>query len=225
MTLVTNELELLARLTLAAFCGGIIGWERERHSQPAGLRTHTILTIGAALAMTLSIHVAQEARASGFQGDPARLAAQVISGIGFLGAGAIIRFGASIKGLTTATSLWTVAIVGMAVGAGYYLAGIYATVLVLITLTWLDQLEKRVVVRASTRSFTVHALDREGLVEEVRAAFAGGNAEVKSISLSKNVKANELTIKVLAKLRDKVPAHLLVEKLSAVPGCTHIGME
>ena len=220
-----TELEMLARLTLAALCGGVIGWERERHSQPAGLRTHTILTIGAALAMLLSTHVAHEARASGFQGDPARLAAQVISGIGFLGAGAIIRFGVNIKGLTTATSLWTVAIVGMAIGAGYYLAGLYATVLVLVTLTWLDQLEKKVVVRASTHSITVHALDRDGLVEEVRKALVDANAEVKSVNLSKNVNSNELTIKVIAKLRDKVPGHLLVERLSLVPGCTHIGME
>ena len=132
-----SELEILLRLLLAAGLGALIGYERERHGQSAGLRTHMILAVGAALAMTLSINLA-----SGSGSDPARIAAQVVSGIGFLGAGAILRYGTSIRGLTTATSLWTLAIVGLAVGAGQYLVGAAAAVFLLIILSLLDLIEK-----------------------------------------------------------------------------------
>ena len=110
-----SEGEILIRLGLAALLGMIVGFERERQNQPAGLRTHAILAIGSCLAMTVSINLAVQFVPYVPNGDPARLAAQVISGIGFLGAGAILRYGTNVKGLTTATSLWTVAIVGLAV--------------------------------------------------------------------------------------------------------------
>jgi len=100
-----SEGEILIRLGLAALLGMIVGFERERQNQPAGLRTHAILAIGSCLAMTISINLAVQFVPHVPNGDPARLAAQVISGIGFLGAGAILRYGTNVKGLTTATSL------------------------------------------------------------------------------------------------------------------------
>lgn len=122
------DIEVFLRLLVAAFLGALIGLDRERQNQPAGLRTHIILVTGAALAMTLSINMSMQFKALAPNGDPSRLAAQVLSGIGFLGAGAILRYGTSIKGLTTATSLWTMAVVGLAVGAGYIWVAVGTTV-------------------------------------------------------------------------------------------------
>ncbi len=108
-----SDQEIVIRVLIAAIIGALVGFERERQGQPAGLRTHIILVVGAALTMTLSINLAIQFRPYVPNGDPARLAAQVLSGIGFLGAGAILRYGPNIKGLTTATSLWTLAVVGL----------------------------------------------------------------------------------------------------------------
>lgn len=122
--------------------GGIVGLERELHDQPAGLRTHIILVLGATIAMCISINLSTQFHTVAANGDPERLAAQVISGIGFPGGGAIFRYGASVKGLTTAASLWTTAIIGLAVGAGYFIIGVAATACVLFVLIALDTLEK-----------------------------------------------------------------------------------
>jgi putative Mg2+ transporter-C (MgtC) family protein len=131
------------RLVLAAVAGGLVGAERARHAQIAGIRTHAILAIGAALTMLVSVAIATTAMRDGAGGvvysDPGRVAAQVISGIGFLGAGAIIRLGNSIRGLTTAASLWTVAGIGLAIGAGYYVGAAVATVLLIGVLDGVDR--------------------------------------------------------------------------------------
>ena len=123
-----TDLELLGRLLLAAVLGGAVGAEREVADQPAGLRTHMLLTIGACLFTLVSAY--------GFGGstDPSRLAAQVVTGIGFLGGGAILRHGLNVKGMTTAASIWATASLGVAVGAGRYLLAVGATALILITL-------------------------------------------------------------------------------------------
>lgn len=220
-----TEFEIVARLSLSALFGGLVGLERERHSQPAGLRTHTILAIGATLAMVVSLQIAAQARASGFLGDPARLAAQVVSGVGFLGAGAIIRFGSNIKGLTTATSLWTVAIIGLAVGGGYYLAATFTTAMLMFTLTIMDKWEKRVIVHTSTRTLTIRAADGPDVVERVRQELAAVDVEVKSQSFTKNIQSNEIVLKVVAKIRERANEQELIARLSTVPGCKDIGME
>ena len=111
------DYQIILRLLLAAGLGALVGLERELRGQFAGLRTYIILVTGAALSMTVSINLAIQFHPLAPNGDPARLAAQVVSGIGFLGAGAILRFGSHVKGLTTATSLWSMAMVGLAVEA------------------------------------------------------------------------------------------------------------
>jgi putative Mg2+ transporter-C (MgtC) family protein len=131
-----SDLELLGRLLLAAILGGAIGAERELNDQAAGLRTHMLLTIGACLFTLVSAH--------GFGGstDPSRLAAQIVTGIGFLGGGAIVRHGLTVKGLTTAASIWATASVGVAIGAGSYLLGVGGAVLVVGTLFGLRRVSK-----------------------------------------------------------------------------------
>lgn len=131
------ELTMIGRLILAAVLGGLVGFEREKHKHPAGLKTHTIVAIGACLMMLLSLYLGEKGS------DPGRIAAQVVTGIGFLCAGTIMRSGMSVKGLTTAACLWTSAGVGLAVGAGYWQAGIIATILTLIVITVLNKIEQK----------------------------------------------------------------------------------
>ena len=115
------------RLVCALIIGVVIGTERENAHRPAGIRTHMLVALGACAVMITSQLMFSQYHAMGSNSDPARLSAQVIAGVGFLGAGTIIREGASVKGLTTAASIWTVACLGIAVGAGYYYIGLMGT--------------------------------------------------------------------------------------------------
>jgi putative Mg2+ transporter-C (MgtC) family protein len=129
--------EVLLRVVLAGVLGGAIGAEREIREREAGLRTHMLVAVGAALFTIVSAYAWGDfefSTANGVTFDPTRIAAQIVTGIGFLGAGAIIRQGLSIRGLTTAASLWVVAAIGIASGAGYYSAAVITTVVVLVSL-------------------------------------------------------------------------------------------
>ncbi|MFA4992242.1 MAG: MgtC/SapB family protein [Candidatus Omnitrophota bacterium] len=135
-----NNTQVVVRLLAAALLGGMIGIERESHNRRiAGLRTHILVSVGSALIMLVSIYIF-EAYMGKAPVDPARIAAGVVTGIGFLGAGTIIRSGESIKGLTTAASLWAVSGIGLSVGCGFYIAGWTAAVIVLITLYLLKKI-------------------------------------------------------------------------------------
>jgi putative Mg2+ transporter-C (MgtC) family protein len=134
------RLDLLGRLVLAALLGGLVGLEREWSGKPAGFRTNLLICVGAALLTELSISVARAAGPPALA-DPGRIAAQIVSGIGFLGAGTIIQSRAGVVGLTTAATLWVVAAIGMAVGAGAYVEAVGATVLVVMALLVLGRVE------------------------------------------------------------------------------------
>jgi putative Mg2+ transporter-C (MgtC) family protein len=130
------QLDLALRLTVGLVLGAVIGFERELHRQPAGFRTHSLVALGAALFTVVS--------AFGFSGDlvdPTRIAAQIVSGIGFIGAGTILQYRGHIRGLTTAASLWSVAAIGTAAGAGLYIVALVGTVLILVILSILDRVE------------------------------------------------------------------------------------
>ena len=142
--------ELLIRLALAGALGGAIGLERELREREAGFRTHLLVAVGSALFTIVGaygFHDFLDSGANVVRADPTRIAAQVVTGIGFLGAGAIIRQGFSVRGLTTAATLWVVAAVGMAAGAGYYTAAVFTTALVLIALYPLRIMAYRALVR------------------------------------------------------------------------------
>src|SRR2546423_5652302 len=126
------------KLILAAILGGIIGLERELRDKPAGLRTNILICLGSTLFMSISTRVAEV-----LGGDPTRIAAQIISGIGFLGAGAVLHSHGFVMGLTTAATIWVVAGVGMAVGAGFYGTAVFAALMTIVTLTVLAVLETR----------------------------------------------------------------------------------
>lgn len=140
------EVEIIARLLLSVGLGAVIGIERESLNKSAGFRTHVLVAVGACLFMTISLSVpfvkyptdgAVDYRIA----DSSRIAAQIVSGIGFLGAGAIMRSGMNVRGLTTAASLWAIAAIGMAAGAGMYITAIFGTFLIYISLTYFAKLE------------------------------------------------------------------------------------
>jgi len=137
-----TQFDLVARLLLAAVLGGAIGVEREIHAHPAGMRTHLLVALGSALFTVLSIvgFPAPDGSAT----DPSRVAAQIVTGIGFLGAGAILKYGPSVRGLTTAASLWAAAGIGMAAGVGLPVIALAATLIALVSLWPLRLLSERI---------------------------------------------------------------------------------
>jgi putative Mg2+ transporter-C (MgtC) family protein len=193
-----SEWEIVLRLGLSAILGMVIGFERERQNQPAGLRTHTILAVGSCLAMTISINMSTQFMPT-VSGDPSRIAAQVISGIGFLGAGAILRYGTNVKGLTTATSLWTIAIVGLAVGAGHYFAAIATTVFLLIVLTLLNILEKKLIRVYTTINVVVSAKNNPGLLDDMKHGFEVLKKKVISVSIDRKYDNEITTVSLIVK--------------------------
>ena len=151
----TLRLDLLVKLLLAVLLGGIIGFERELAGKPAGLRTNILICIGAALLMDMSLRIGI---ADGKRiGDPGRIAAQIVSGVGFLGAGTIMQSQGMVTGLTSAATIWVVAAIGMAIGAGYYIEGIGAGLLVTFVLAGLGGLEHWVRRARRIASATVRA--------------------------------------------------------------------
>lgn len=159
VTLLSSVFKLLLSLTL----GALIGLERRQRGQVAGMRTFALISMGATLAMLVSIYIPQEYMGLK-NGDPGRIAAQVISGIGFLGAGAIIQMKGSVRGLTTAAGLWMTACIGLAVGSGMYLVGTIAALLILLVLRILDQLERRLLKGQEQKIVRVKV---RGIVEDI----------------------------------------------------------
>lgn len=176
----TLEWEMALRLLTSAILGGFIGYEREAHQKSAGLRTHILVSIGSCLIMILSIKIYTSVQ--GFtNADPTRLAAQVVSGIGFLGAGSIIKDGPTVKGLTTAASLWVVSGVGLAVGSGYYMGAIMTTGLVFLTLAILSRVENKDY--KSIVSFLVTTVDMPGQIGEIGSYLGEQEIHIRDIKI------------------------------------------
>ena len=160
--------DLLGRLALAVLLGGIVGVERELSGKPAGLRTNILICLGSALLMDLSITVG--VMDDGRIGDPARIAAQVVTGVGFLGAGTIMQARGEVVGLTTAATIWVVAAIGLAVGAGHRAEAIAAALLVTLVLTALGWLERWMLSFRRVVNGTIH-MRRDARFEEISPIF------------------------------------------------------
>jgi putative Mg2+ transporter-C (MgtC) family protein len=213
-----SETNILLRVLVAAVLGALVGWQREIHHQPAGLRTHIILVVGATLCMTLSINIAQQFRTTALNGDPGRIAAQIVSGIGFLGAGAIIREGFTVKGLTTATSLWTMAVVGMTVGIGYYLTSGAVTLLILLVLTVLNSFEKRYIHPHLEIAVTLKAEDRKGMLEDIKKVLMEKDRRIISLAIRRNLEDRNLAIEADIDTTQGDPTDSLLDDLSNIKG-------
>jgi putative Mg2+ transporter-C (MgtC) family protein len=196
-----DSLDVVFRLGLAALLGGAIGLERELREREAGLRTHLLVSVGAALFTLVSAYAWADWRFSTAEGlvfDPTRIAAQIVTGIGFLGAGAIIRQGLSVRGLTTAASLWLVAAIGMAAGAGWWQAATIATAGALLTLWPLRALAHRLVVRLrpEDEQRVVVELGAAQGAAPVLAALEGIGGRVSQFQLSDTRDGRELVLTV-----------------------------
>ncbi len=180
-----SEGELFLRLTLACILGGVIGYERQSRRKSAGLRTNILVCLGSCLIMVLSEALYQNVEGR-TNADPARLAAQVVSGIGFLGAGAIMKEGLTVTGLTTAACLWVVAGVGLAVGSGHYSAALFATALVFGTLGALSRLDEWVK-HERNLFLTIQTTDRPGQLMHINSCLEDLQLKVRGVK----VKADE----------------------------------
>ena len=177
----------LFRLALAAALGGVIGFERELRDREAGLRTHMLVCLGSALFTIVSAYGFHEFLVSGDQvvrADPTRIAAQIVTGIGFLGAGAIIRQGVSVRGLTTAATLWVAAAIGIAAGAGYYPGAVLGTAVTLLALWPIRVLAYRVLqeIRPTERSIVVE-LRAEAKVAQLLEMLEEQGAKIEHFQL------------------------------------------
>ena len=159
-------LQICMRLFCAMIVGIVIGTEREYTHRPAGMRTHILVTLGACSVMITGQLIFSQYHPFGASPDPARLAAQVITGVGFLGAGTILREGPNVKGLTTAASLWSVACLGIAAGAGYYIVALIGMVFIFITLTLFETIQNKLIKPKPVRRY---ALDSANAGETLRA--------------------------------------------------------
>lgn len=175
-----SKTQVILRLILSAIIGGLIGMEREVNNRPAGLRTHVLVSVSSALIMLVSIDGFYDMETGLRVGDPARLASQVVSGIGFLGAGTIIKTGSNIKGLTTAASLWACAGVGLAIGNGYYLGGLLTAGIVLFTLISLGSFERKIS-KAKYKKLAIISTNRSGLIGEIGTLLGRYDMSIKDI--------------------------------------------
>jgi putative Mg2+ transporter-C (MgtC) family protein len=214
-----NDWEILGRLLLALVLGGLIGLERESHGRPAGFRTHILVSLGAALVMLLSVYAFSNVNArlppGGFTYDPGRLAAQVVSGIGFLGAGTIMREGVTVRGLTTAASLWVVAGIGMAVGVGSYFPAIVTTLLVVVTLFFLSKLEKWLI-SGKRDTLVLEITDAPGQLGVIASLLGAGGVNIRGVNIDHNSKPTLMELAV--EYPPKLDRFKIIAQLSTVPG-------
>ena len=208
-----SETEIIVRLIIGLLFGGLIGLEREYHGQPAGLRTHIILSVGASLVMSLSLMLWEPNK-----GDIQRLAAQVISGVGFLGAGAIFKYGGGVRGLTTAASIWTTAIIGMTAGSGLNLVAAVSTGLVLFTLIIMNNFEKSFIHEKITRTIVIKGTDHPRFLEEIENHMKKFKISVKSTSFSKDVLKNHIEVKLVIKLQNDTDMDLIIADIQKIEG-------
>ncbi|MCG0238009.1 MAG: MgtC/SapB family protein [Firmicutes bacterium] len=215
---------ILFPLGLAALLGGIIGLERESAGRPAGLRTHVLVAVGSALIMQISLDMLRY-RTETWNPDPGRIAAQIVSGIGFLGAGTIMREGVTVRGLTTAASLWVVAAVGMAVGSGLYLEAAAASVLILLTLTVLRKVEERFIRIAGVQTLTVQVMDTPGRLGDLASVIARHGGNIRSVSLRGGTAPGTVEITFRLRLPPRADAEALVAELLTLDGVLQVTEE
>jgi putative Mg2+ transporter-C (MgtC) family protein len=209
-------LEITVRLLLAGILGGIVGYEREHTHRPAGFRTHILVCVGSALVMITSEFIFEKYH-SLTNADPARLGAQIISGIGFLGAGTIIRDGFNVKGLTTAASLWAVSCVGIATGIGFYSGAILATVLIFITLIVLKKMEIIFPKKNRYKTIYVESDNRPGQIGHISCVFDKHDTNIRNIEFINN-ENDKFLVKLISKTRNNLAIKGIMSDLQEMPG-------
>ncbi len=216
------ELTMALRLVVAAVLGGIVGIERGSGDRPAGFRTHILVCVGSTLFMLVSIYGFDDIEATNFENrrDSARIAAQVVSGIGFLGAGTILHEGLTIRGLTTAASLWIVSAIGLAVGSGMYLIGTLATAITMITLVTFHSWEKHFAgsSRSERRFIRVTINNRPGAITDVTGYLSNKGIKVKTLNVKNNDKENKLVLELYLKVEKGIDIMEIIRGLQSIQG-------
>ncbi len=210
------QLDLSIRLLLAAVLGALIGAEREIHEHPAGMRTHMLVAVGCALFTELSIYGFQSPVPGAANVDPSRLAAQIVTGIGFLGAGAILKYGTSIRGLTTAASLWATAAIGIAAGTGQWVIGLVGAGIVLVSLWPLNRVARALRMR-NDRTIRVRllvpALDS---LADISAVLRDQRVRIEGVQTNRRDPGFELELDLRLPDRGVQPA-AVIALIDAVP--------
>ncbi|UCD48141.1 MAG: MgtC/SapB family protein [Deltaproteobacteria bacterium] len=198
------ELAILLKLFLAALAGGFVGWERERRGRPAGLRTNLLVSVGACTVMIISetffLKYGAHNAESLLRLDPSRTAAQIVTGIGFLGAGVILKEGATVRGLTTAATLWVVAGLGMAFGMGFFSLGALSTITVLVGLLFLKQFDLTIK-KDRYLYLSVTARRRDSLYDDLLQLVDERGLKISEVSSQVDLENNELLLRMVLKQR------------------------
>lgn len=215
---------IIIRLVLAFILGGLVGFERELHGRAAGLRTHILVCLGSALIMLTSMHLFylyQEVTRI----DPGRIAAGVITGIGFLGAGTILRFRASVRGLTTAASLWAVAGIGLAIGSGFYLGAYTTTALVLFVLFFLTKLERSLVWKDWYRILAVETKGHAQQLKDIRSVLSDYRVEIRDFEIKKKPDSENVIVEMHLKLISDRHTDQILSVLMQIKGVEKAGWQ
>ena len=213
-----TESQILIRIMLSIVLSGIIGTERERLRRPAGIRTHILVGVGATLVILTSLHLSEVYDNL----DIDRMGAQVISGIGFLGAGTIIQQGNIVQGLTTAAGLWAVACIGLAVGTGFYFGAIATTIIVLITLILFK--EKQLIRDSKYLDLNVTLKNENGQIEKILASIEDMEVDVSRIEFLKedNDKEKLITLEMNLELEDYETKNDIINKIISEEGVVRV---
>jgi putative Mg2+ transporter-C (MgtC) family protein len=214
-----------ARLVLALLAGGLIGIEREMHRQTAGLRTHILICLGACLLTLLSIWMPQAFLPVFKSSDPTRITAQIVSGIGFLGAGAIIKIGNNTKGLTTAASIWGVAAIGMGIGGGMWGPALIGLALMLATLSLLEPVEKHFFPPERIKVLQIWYDESTADRAKVDAVLKAHGLRLQSIDAFQSIAKKETRLSLLVKVPIDVDIERLFKGLKGTGRVVKIRME
>ncbi|MGE4282425.1 MAG: MgtC/SapB family protein [Clostridia bacterium] len=211
------------RLLLAVVLSGLIGLEREDKNRPAGFRTHILVCVGSAIVMITSEFIFYK-YGSVVNMDPARLGAQVISGIGFLGAGTIIRQGASVKGLTTAASLWAVACVGLAVGIGFYEGAVAGAIIIYLTLILLSKFGEALHKKSSHLTLWIEMENRPGKIGEIGVLMGKYDVSIRNIEFVSEeiVDENDIILRLTLKLPHGLTGERVMKEVARIHGISKV---
>ena len=219
-----NEWTITGRLILAAVLSGAIGFEREFHGRAAGFRTHILLCIGSTLVMLTSMHVF-DVYAGKASVDPSRIAAGVITGIGFLGAGTIMHSRSAVRGLTTAASLWVVAGIGLAVGSGLYYASALTTILTIVALFLFSRLEHAMIRKDWYRTIVVET--REGIdqLKNIREIIGEFRSDITDFEVERASDGANMILKLGLKLYETKCAGQILDQIGNLDGVKNVKWE
>ncbi len=215
--------ETMLKLICAMMLGGVIGYERENMNRPAGLRTHVLVCVGAAIVQVTSIEFYRQMMGT-FTSDPFRLGAQVISGIGFLGAGTIMKEGNSIKGLTTAASLWTVACLGLTIGTGLYKESIFAAVAILVALKALRFFERKMLHNKNIAVLELEIYNNSDRIGSVLEVITKYEMDI-SYLLLRDLKENKAKMEITLGYSQETPLEYVLQEVALITGVQNASFE